>query len=97
MAGAPFAAKIFLFDAAAAACEVTDVPRLSRYHFKDVLCLQVGARLVLYFQSNKSGTDMVLMFSRRPYDGWPVAAANLQSQSGEVEALVTLAGNNTTF
>ena len=40
-------------DAVVAACEVTDVKSLPRYHFEDVIQLQVDTGLVVYFQSNK--------------------------------------------
>ena len=81
-----------LVDAAAAACAVTYVTRLSRYHVEGVIRLQVDARLALYFQSNKRGTDMVPVFSKKPYNGWPAQAAVLQRQSGSAEDLVTVGG-----
>jgi hypothetical protein len=48
-------------------CRVTDIRRLSRYHFEDILRVQADGRLVLYFLLNRKGTNVDSVFLTEPF------------------------------
>ena len=50
--------KLQQHDDDTACCGVTNVRRLSRYYFEDVLRLQVDANIIIYFELNSLGKNL---------------------------------------
>ena len=71
-----------LVDEEARLVHVTDARRLSHCHFEDILRMQEGARVVLYFKTNINSTNLCSELLSKPFHGKPWHAAEDQRQAG---------------
>ena len=79
-----------LVDEDANAFSITDARRLSRYHFEDVLRVQLDHPLVLYFCLNTKRSNVVKSLQMKPFDGKLRDAGKCWDMS----ILDTIQGNN---
>ena len=73
-----------LLDEEAQLCNVTDAHRLSRCHYEDLLLMQLGNRVILYFKVNTKLINLCGTFLPKPFEGKPWVVA-----SGQRDAVIS--------
>ena len=82
-----------MVDSDARLCSVTDVRRLSRLHFEDLLCQQVDAPLLFYFKFSGRGASLSAPFLESPFLACVHPVAEQQRAAGTAGTTITIAGS----